>query len=156
MNGDDDEAVDGEIVDGEIVPDPSREATAAGDTDPLDTDPGGAGLGGVDLGGMLQMAQDMGQRMQEAQERLAAAEVVGTAGGGIVQVTLNGHLNLVGIRIDPSAMDPEDPTMLEDLVAAAWNDARDGVADLQAQADPLGGLGDLGGLGGLGGLLGGA
>ncbi|MBS1838309.1 MAG: YbaB/EbfC family nucleoid-associated protein, partial [Actinobacteria bacterium] len=97
-------------------------------------------------------AQDMGQRMEEAQAELASKEVLGTAGGGIVQVTLNGHLHLVGVRIDPSAIDRDDPTMLEDLILAAWSDARDGVARLQAQADPLGGMG---GLGGLGGLLGG-
>ncbi len=66
-------------------------------------------------------------------------------------VVLNGHLHLVGLRIDPEAYDPEDPSMLEDLVLAAWKDAHDDVARLQAEADPLGGLG--GALGGLGGLL---
>jgi len=109
---------------------------------------------GLDLGAMMQMAQDMGQRMQEAQEELAASTVEGTAGGGVVTVTLNGHLHVVRVRIDPSAMDPADPSMLEDLIVAAWSDARDGVARLQAAADPLGGLG--GALGGLGGLLGGS
>lgn len=146
----DDDPADGEIVSGEIV-------SAAG-IDAEQGDVGGFGLGaGLDLGAMLQMAQDMGERMQETQEALASTEVVGTAGGGIVEVTLNGHLHLVGVRIDPSAVDRDDPTMIEDLILAAWSDARDAVAALQAQADPLGGLGDPGGLfGGLGGLLGGA
>jgi len=146
----DDGTADIEVVSGEIVWEAGSDAES--------TAGGGFGLGGgLDLGSMLQMAQDMGQRMQEAQEELASTEVVGTAGGGIVEVTLNGHLHLVGVRIDPSAVDRDDPTLLEDLILAAWSDARDGVAALQAQADPLGGLGDPGGLlGDLGGLLGGA
>lgn len=112
----------------------------------------GAGLGGLDMGAMLQMAQDMGQRMQDAQEELASTQIDGTAGGGVVTVTLNGHLHLIGLHIDPSAVDLEDLSMLEDLIVAAWSDARDGVAQVQAQSDPMAGLG---GLGGLGGLLGG-
>lgn len=112
------------------------------------------GLGGFDLGSMMQMAADMQSKMAEAQEELAGAEVVGTAGGGLVTVTLNGHLHLRGVHIDPSAVDPDDPSMLEDLVRAAWQDAHDQVAQLQAANDPLGGLGDLD-VGGLGGLLGG-
>ncbi len=116
-------------------------------------DEGAGGLGaGLDLGSMLQMAQDMGQRMQEAQEELSSTEVQGTSGGGVVSVTLNGHLHLLGVHIDPTAVDLDDLTMLEDLIVAAWSDARDSVAELQAQADPLGGMG---GMGGLGGLLGG-
>lgn len=115
---------------------------------------GTPGLGGFDLGSMMQMAADMQSKMAEAQEELASAEVVGTAGGGLVTVTLNGHLHLRGVHIDPSAVDPEDPSMLEDLVRAAWQDAHDQVAQLQAANDPLGGLGGLD-VGGLGGLLGG-
>jgi len=111
------------------------------------------GAGGFDLGSMMQMAQDMTAKMGEAQAQLAATEVEGTAGGGLVKVTLNGHLHLTDVAIDPSAVDPDDPSILEDLILAAWTDAHEEVARLQAQADPLGGLG--GGLGGLGGLLGG-
>ena len=114
---------------------------------------GGGGLG-LDLGSMMEMAQGMQQQMAEAQEQLAQSQVVGSAGGGVVTVTLNGHLHLIALHIDPGAADAEDPSMLEDLVLAAWQDAHDQVARLQAQADPLGGLG--GGLGGLGGLFGGA
>jgi DNA-binding YbaB/EbfC family protein len=149
MSGDQehDDAAEAEVVSGEIV------------SDDVLGGPGGIDLGGgmdlgagLDLGAMFQMAQDMGQRMQEAQEELAATEVEGTAGGGVVSVTLNGHLHLVRVHIDPGAVDPEDLTMLEDLIVAAWSDARDQVARIQAEADPLGGMG---GLGGLGGLLGG-
>ena len=110
------------------------------------------GAGGFDLGSMVQMAQDVTAKMGEAQAELAATEIEGTAGGGLVKVTLNGHLHLTGLSIDPSAFDPDDPSILEDLILAAWTDAHEGVAELQARADPLAGLG---GLGGLGGLLGG-
>ena len=134
---------DEEPVLGEVVPDGPVEG---GPVEDVLASLGGAGDGGLDLGAMVQMAQDMGTRMQEAQERLASTEVEGTAGGGVVSVTLNGHLQLLRVHIDPSVIDPEDPAMLEDLVVAAWTDAHDGVTRLQAEADPLGGLGGLGGL----------
>ncbi len=111
------------------------------------------GEGGLDLGAMMQMAEEMTSRMGEAQAELADARVEGTSGGGLVTVVLNGHLHLVGLSIAPDAFDPDDPSILEDLVLAAWKDAHDDVARLQAAADPLGGLG--GSMGGLGGLLGG-
>lgn len=154
----DDASADEAVLSGEIVPEVGGGVDLSGlGFGPAGTDDGpGGGLGaGLDLGSMLQMAQDMGQRMQDAQEELASAQVEGTAGGGVVTVTLNGHLHLLGVRIDPAAVDPDDMTMLEDLIVAAWSDARDSVAELQAQADPLGGMGGMGGLGGLGGLLGG-
>ena len=70
----------------------------------------------------------------------------------MVRVVLNGHLHLKEVHIDPAAVDPNDPTMLEDLIVAAFADAQSEVAELQAGADPMSGLG---GMGGLGGLLGG-
>lgn len=124
---------------------------AGGPADPLAAL---GGEGGLDLGAMVKMAEEMSTKMVESQSELAEARVEGTSGGGLVTVVLNGHLHLVGLRIDPRAVDPDDPSILEDLVLAAWNDAHDDVAELQAAADPLGGLG--GGIGGLGGLLGGA
>jgi DNA-binding YbaB/EbfC family protein len=136
---------DEEPIAGELVPESPAEGGSIEDA--LSSL---GGPGGLDLGAMVQMAQDMGSRMQEAQERLATTEVEGTAGGGVVSVTLNGHLHVLGVHIDPSVIDPSDPAMLEDLVVAAWTDAHDRVARLQAEADPLGGMG------GLGGLLGGA
>jgi DNA-binding YbaB/EbfC family protein len=145
---DHDDAADAEVVSGEIVPDPDLGGLGGPDLGGL----GGELGAGLDLGAMFQMAQDMGARMQEAQEELASTEVEGSAGGGVVTVTLNGHLHLLRVHIDPAAIDPDDPSMVEDLIVAAWSDARDAVAQLQAQADPLGGMG---GLGGLGGLLGG-
>lgn len=137
-----DEPVEGELVESELV------EGGAGVPDL------GAMLGGLDLGSMMEMAANMQDQMAAAQEQLANATVEGTSGGGAVKVMLNGHLHLVGVHIDPSVADPADPTLLEDLVQAAWQDAHDQVAQLQAAADPLGGMGGLGG-GGLGGLLGG-
>jgi DNA-binding YbaB/EbfC family protein len=139
---------DGESGAEVVVPDQVDGGSAT--LDDLGAALGGGGLG-LDLGSMMEMAQGMQQQMAEAQEQLARSQVVGSAGGGVVTVTLNGHLHLTALHIDPSAVDAEDPSMLEDLVLAAWQDAHDQVARLQAQADPLGGLG-----GGLGGLFGGA
>lgn len=119
---------------------------------------GGTGGGGLDLGSMMQAAQSMQAQMADAQRRLADARVVGTAGGELVSVTLNGHLHLLEVDIDPAAIDPDDPSILEDLIRAAWQAAHDQVAELQRQADPMAGLlGGPGGgpLGGLGDLLGG-
>ncbi len=113
-------------------------------------DPGGP----VDLAAMMEMAQDMSQRLGTAQAELTEARVEGSAGGGLVEVVLNGHLHLLSVEVDPAAVDPDDPSIVGDLVVAAWRDAHDGVARLQADADPLGGLGSMLG-GGLDDLLGG-
>ena len=118
--------------------------------DPLAALTGG---GGLDLGAMMEMAQNMSEQVGAAQSELADARIEGSAGGGLVKVVLNGHLHLIAVAIEPAAVDAEDPSMLGDLVVAAWRDAHDEVAKLQAAADPLGGLG--GGLGGLGDLFGG-
>lgn len=131
---------------------PDDPALSADSTDPLAALGGG---GGLDLGAMMQMAQDMSEKMGDAQSQLAEARVEGSAGGGLVKVVLNGHLHLLEVEIDPAAVDPDDPSILGDLIVAAWRDAHDEVARLQAAADPLGGLGGALG-GGLGGLLGGA
>ena len=131
---------DDQPIHGELVPD--------GEQDPLAGLLGGGG-GGFDLGSMMEMAANMQQQVAEAQEQLASARVDGTVGGGLVTVTLNGHLHLLGVSIRPDAVDADDLSMLEDLVRAAWQDAHDQVAQLQAAADPLGGLGGAGGLGDL-------
>lgn len=110
--------------------------------------------GGLDLGSMMQMAQDMQAQMLEAQGKLATTEVEGTAGGGLVTVTLNGHLHLRDVDISPQLLEEEDLTVIEDLILAAWQAAHDEVAKLQAEADPLGAMGGLGGAGSLTNLFG--
>jgi DNA-binding YbaB/EbfC family protein len=69
----------------------------------------------------MQQAQKMQENMQRAQEELANLEVTGNSGGGMVSVTITGRMECRKVRIDPSVMD--DPEMVEDLVAAAFNDA---------------------------------
>jgi len=70
---------------------------------------------------LMQQAQKMQETMQRAQEELARLEVTGKAGGGMVEVTLTGRMECRKVRIDPSTL--SDPEMVEDLVAAAFNDA---------------------------------
>lgn len=61
--------------------------------------------------------------MMEAQEELNAKEFEGTAGGGMVTITLNGQREVLGVKLDPSVVDPEDVEMLEDLIVVATNEA---------------------------------
>ncbi|MEZ0472554.1 YbaB/EbfC family nucleoid-associated protein [Luteimonas salinilitoris] len=70
---------------------------------------------------LMQQAQKMQENMQRAQEELANLEVTGSAGGGMVNVTLSGRMECRKVRIDPGVL--SDPEMAEDLVAAAFNDA---------------------------------
>uniref|UniRef100_UPI00177DE433 YbaB/EbfC family nucleoid-associated protein n=1 Tax=Marinihelvus fidelis TaxID=2613842 RepID=UPI00177DE433 len=92
------------------------------------------------IAGLLQQAQKMQQEMQRAQEELAKLEVTGQAGGGMVEVRMNGKHAVLGVRIDPSMAD--DVEMLEDLVTAAANDAvnRIEAAQKEQMADVAGGL----------------
>ena len=72
---------------------------------------------------LQRMAQQMQQNMARVQSELEAAQVDGSAGGGVVSATVTGKGELVSITIDPSAVDPADIEMLQDLVVAAVNDA---------------------------------
>ena len=103
---------------------------------------------GFDLGGLLEQAQQMQQQLMDAQAALADEVVEGHAGGGLVKVTVTGGMEFRSVKIDKSAVDPDDVEMLEDLILAALHDASNKVQELTQQ-----GMGQLG-LGGLGGLLG--
>lgn len=74
----------------------------------------------MDMRFLMKQAQAMQAKLQDAQQNLRAE---GTAGGAMVKVTLNGSKELQGISIAKEAMDPEDPSMLEDLILAAFKDA---------------------------------
>lgn len=74
------------------------------------------------LGDLMKQAQQMQEEMRKAQEELAQAEVTGESGAGLVSVIMNGRHDLKRVNIDPSLMS-EDKEMLEDLLAAAVNDA---------------------------------
>lgn len=76
----------------------------------------------ADLGELMKQAQQMQEKMQQAQEDLARAEVIGEAGAGMVKVTMNGRHDVKRVQIDPDLL-KEDKEMLEDLLAAAVNDA---------------------------------
>ncbi len=76
------------------------------------------------LGQMMKQAQKLQERMGELQEQLAAVELTGASGGGMVQVTLSGKGDVRKLKIDPSLVDPEDVEVLEDLIVAACNDAK--------------------------------
>jgi DNA-binding YbaB/EbfC family protein len=97
---------------------------------------------------MLQQVQKMQQDMLAAQEQLKNEEVEASAGGGMVTVKVSGDLVVKSIVIDPQAIDPEDPELLQDMVLAATNEALRSAQELQASR--LGGLAggmDLGSLG---------
>jgi nucleoid-associated protein EbfC len=98
---------------------------------------------GFDMNKLLQQAQQMQQQMAQAQEQLAHETVEASAGGGLVTVKATGAGEITEIKIDPKAIDPDDPEMLEDVVLAAVNEALRAAQDL-AQSK-LGGL--AGGLG---------
>jgi DNA-binding YbaB/EbfC family protein len=70
---------------------------------------------------LMQQAQKMQENMQRAQEELAQIEVIGSAGGGLVSVTLSARMDCRRVRLDPAAI--ADVEMAEDLIAAAFNDA---------------------------------
>jgi DNA-binding YbaB/EbfC family protein len=76
------------------------------------------------LGQMMKQAQQMQARMQEMQAKLETVEMTGAAGGGMVQVTVNGKGETRRVKSDPSLVDPQDVEVLEDLMVAAANDAR--------------------------------
>jgi len=74
------------------------------------------------LGNIMKQAQLMQENLRKAQEQLAAIDVVGSAGGGLVSVTMTCRHDIKRVQIDPSLM-KEDQEVLEDLIAAAMNDA---------------------------------
>ncbi len=76
------------------------------------------------LAQMMKQAQEMQAKMAELQEQLARTEVTGAAGGGMVQVTLNGKGEMRAVKIDPVLVDPDEVEVLEDLIVAATNDAK--------------------------------
>jgi DNA-binding YbaB/EbfC family protein len=80
---------------------------------------------------MMKQVQKMQDDMARAQEELGKEVIEASAGGGMVTVQVSGNLDIVGIKIDPAAVDPEDVEMLEDLVLAATNEALRAAQDLQ-------------------------
>jgi DNA-binding YbaB/EbfC family protein len=102
---------------------------------------------GMDMDKLMQQMGQMQEQMQKAQDELANETVEATAGGGMITVVANGAGEIKQIKIDPKAIDPNDPEMLEDMIVAAVNEAIRSAHSLMESK--LGGLagGALGGLG---------
>ncbi|TMQ54578.1 MAG: YbaB/EbfC family nucleoid-associated protein [Candidatus Eisenbacteria bacterium] len=73
---------------------------------------------------MMQKAQALQTKMTELQAELKTREMIGSSGQGKVKVTMNGAQDVIAISIDPEVVNPEEADLLEDLVLAAFNDAR--------------------------------
>ncbi len=95
---------------------------------------------------LMKQAQKMQQQVATAQAELAEAELTGTAGGGLVTVTMSGLGEVKAVKIDPKAVDPDDIETLEDLVVAAIHNGAEAVRQLteQKMGPVTGGMGGLG------------
>ena len=76
---------------------------------------------------MIKQAQHLQKKMAEAQEKVETLEAEGISGGGIVKITINGKNNVTSVNIDETAIDQNEKEILEDLIVAAFNDARDKI-----------------------------
>ena len=96
----------------------------------------------TNFGQMMKQAQEFQSKMAGMQEKLARFEVTGSSAGGMVQVTLNGRAEARRVKIDPSLISADDAAVLEDLIVAAFNDAKAKVEALMAEkmAEITGGL----------------
>ncbi|MEL6361633.1 MAG: YbaB/EbfC family nucleoid-associated protein [Pseudomonadota bacterium] len=87
-----------------------------------------------DLGNLMKQAGEMQAKMKEMQEKIAELEVEGVSGGGMVKVVLNGKGYCKSVALEKSLLDPEEGEVVEDLIAAAINDAKSKVEE-QAEAE---------------------
>jgi len=85
------------------------------------------------LGNMMKQVQQMQAKMAEMQAQLESAEIEGSAGGGMVKVVVNGKNELRSITIDREVVNPDDVEMLQDLIVAALNQAREKAHEIQQQ-----------------------
>jgi nucleoid-associated protein EbfC len=106
------------------------------------------GPGGLDINAMMKQVQQLQADMADAQEKLKDEVVEASSGGGMVKVKMSGDLRLLDVTIQPDAIDPDDPMLLQEMVLAAVNEAIRSAQELAANR--LGGLAGGAGLGGLG------
>ncbi|WP_144208320.1 YbaB/EbfC family nucleoid-associated protein [Mycobacterium tilburgii] len=85
---------------------------------------------GGDMSALLAQAQQMQQKLMEAQHQLANAEIHGRAGGGLVEAIVKGSGEVIAVKIDPSVVDPSDVETLQDLIVGAMADASKQVTKL--------------------------
>ena len=104
---------------------------------------GGRGFGGgMNMQALMKQAQQMQEQLKKAQDELKESEFIGSAGGGMVNVTVSGAKEVLAVSIKPDAVDPDDIEMLEDLITAAVNDALNKVSEKERELMPnMGGLG---------------
>ncbi len=101
--------------------------------------------GGFDVNALLKQAQQMQEQMARVQDELAQETVQASAGGGMVTVKATGAGAISEVKIDPKAIDPDDPELLEDMIIAAVNEAlRSAQALAQSKLGAATGLGGLG------------
>jgi DNA-binding YbaB/EbfC family protein len=93
------------------------------------------GLGNLaNLGSLVKQAQEMGSKMQAIGEELKTKRATGTAGGGLIEVDVNGLAEVLAVRIDPALVAKGDREMIEDLLPAAFNAAQQKAKQLHAAA----------------------
>lgn len=104
--------------------------------------PGGMGMPG-NMNNLMKQAQRMQRQMEESAKELESAEFTAAAGGGAVEVTVTGKKEVIKVKLDPEAVDPDDVEMLEDLIMAATNEALRKAEEASAanMAKLTGGLG---------------
>ena len=100
----------------------------------------------MDLNALMKQAQQMQEKLQEAQQRLAETTVDGASGGGMVRVTLSGSGDMRGVVLDESLLQPGEAEIVSDLIVAAHADAKKKLDETQARlmqeaAGPLAGFG---------------
>ena len=95
--------------------------------------PKGMGGGPTDMQSMIKQAQKMQEEMAAKQEELEAREYDVAAGGGVVNVKINGKKEILNVKIDPEVVDPDDVETLEDLIVAAVNEAIKTVESISAE-----------------------
>ncbi|HEY8820133.1 MAG TPA: YbaB/EbfC family nucleoid-associated protein [Dehalococcoidia bacterium] len=93
---------------------------------------GAGGFGGINPD-MLRRAQELQNKLLQAQEEAALAVTEGTSGGGVVRAQVKGDMKVIGISIEKDVVDPEDVDMLQDLILAAIKDAQDRIEAKQAE-----------------------
>ena len=98
------------------------------------------GGGGMNMQALMKQAQAMQEQLKKAQAELQETEFTGSAGGGMVSVTMNGAKEVLAVSIKPEAVDVDDIEMLEDLVTAAISDVLAKISDKEREVMPMGGL----------------
>lgn len=99
------------------------------------------GFGGGNMQALMKQAQQLQREAVKAQEEVEQTELEGVASNGLVKITMNGKYEVLGVKINPQIIDPDDVEMLEDLITIAINDATEKIAALKAQK-----MGKFGGL----------